>query len=52
MLPVKTIQPDYRFTDFEKWKRHIKKELFHTQNKNLINKAKDIISPRIKMVCN
>lgn len=47
-LPVRTCQPDFRFQDINQWRRYIVHTLSHIQNKNLVNKAKDVLSPRIK----
>lgn len=49
-LPVRTVTPDTRFTDINKWRRHIVSELYHTHRKNLINKAKEVLTERIKFV--
>lgn len=43
MLAIKTTPPDYRFQTFEQWHRYIVKTRFEVENKNLINKAKDLI---------
>lgn len=49
-LPVRTIQPDYRYTDINQWKRYLANEIYHTSRKNLINKAREVLTERIKFV--
>jgi len=49
-LAVRSVQPDYRFTDINQWRRYITHELFHVQNKNLYNKAKDVLTQRVKFI--
>jgi hypothetical protein len=43
MLPVKTIQPDYRHETFDKWIRYITLTRFEVENKNTLNAAFDLI---------
>jgi hypothetical protein len=46
---IKTIEPDFRYTDFEQWKRYISSELFHAQNKVTMIKIFELTNPRLKI---
>lgn len=44
MLAIKTtINPDYRYTNFDQWLRYIVATRFEVENKNTLIKAKELI---------
>jgi hypothetical protein len=46
---IRTIEPDFRYTDFEQWKRYISREVFHATNKVTMIKIFELTNPRLKV---
>jgi len=49
-LHVKTVEPDYRFTNIDQWKRHITLEHFYADKKVKLIEAYEILQPRLKIM--
>lgn len=46
---IRTIEPDYRYTDFNQWLRYIIATRFEVENKVTMIKIFELTNPRLKV---